>query len=222
MQVTPTLKLTAAQRTAVRRIAGKATSEAAVVRKIANWVGSHVRYDASLINGPYDAAWVMTNRRATCQGYSNLMAAMLRVVGIPSQVVYGWVSSAPVVVKSGRTTASIEWGQRTTPGTFHDWLNVYFPGSGWVAFDPQREKSFVDTRHYAFLTQIDATAPDVGQWSADVSSGQSATGRNLPNGTTEAVPSDGSYTPTIHERDAFNLHAVSVVHDVRSVTLFAR
>jgi hypothetical protein len=181
-----------------------------------------MRYDSSLVNGPYDASWVMANQRGTCQGYASVMAGMLRSLGIPSQVVYGWVSSAPITVRSGKTTATIEWAQRGTPGAFHDWLNVYFPGTGWVSFDPQREKFFSDIRHYALLTTVDATNPTMGRWLADTVQGGSATGRSLSNGAYEAVPEDGSFTPQENEHDRLNVHVKSVVHDVKAVTLFAR
>lgn len=222
LQITPSLKLSSSQGAFVRRLVGHQTSEKMVVKKVANWVASHMRYDASLVNGPYDASWVLTHRRGTCQGYASLMAGMLRTLGVPSQVVYGWVSSAPITVRSGRASEAIEWAQRGTPGAFHDWLNVYFPGTGWVSFDPQREKYFSDIRHYALLRQVDASDPTMGRWTADTVQGQSATGRSLPNGIYEAVPEDGSYTPRESQHDSLQLHVHSVIHDVKAVTLFAR
>jgi transglutaminase-like putative cysteine protease len=222
LQVTHSLQLTASQRAFVRHLVGKQSRERAVVTKVANWVASSMRYDASLVAGPYDASWVLANRRGTCQGYASVMAGMLRALGIPSQVVYGWVSSRPLTVRSGSNFETISWAQPGTPGAFHDWLNVYFPGKGWVAFDPQREKFFVDTRHYALLTEVDATDPGMGGWTAYPVGDQSITGRTLSFGGTEAVPESGIIPPQVAERDTLRVHIAAVVHDVRAVTLLSR
>jgi hypothetical protein len=150
------------------------------------------------------------------------MAGMLRSLGIPSQVVYGWVSTSPLTIRSGSGAQTIQWAQAGTGGTFHDWLNVYFPGTGWVAYDPQLEKSFADTRHFALLTAVDASDPILGGYIADPVGNQSVTGRPLPGGGPEAVPEDGSLPAQAHETDALQLHVASIVHDVKAVTLFAR
>ncbi len=221
LQVTPSLKLSASQRSLVRGLVGHRRLERKIVNRVANWVASHLRYDASLAGGPYNASWVLTNRRATCQGYASLMAGMLRVLGIPSQVVYGWVSSKPLTIRSGGSYQTVSWAPGTK-GAFHDWLNVYFPGAGWVAFDPQREKFFVDTRHYSLLTAADASDPLLGAYIADPVGNDSVTGRLLSNGGPEAVPEDGSLAAQAREHDVARLHVSSIVHDVHSLTLFAR
>jgi hypothetical protein len=146
---------------------------------------------------------------------------VLRVLGIPSQVVYGWVSSKPLTVRSGGSYQTVSWAAGST-GDFHDWLNVYFPGEGWVAFDPQREKFFVDTRHYGLLTAVDASDPVLGAYMADSVGNYAVTGRTLSNGGPEAVPEDGSLAARVREQDAATLHVSSIVHDVHAVTLFAR
>ncbi len=222
LQVTPSLRLSASQISMVRGIAGRQRSERNVVNAVANWVASNVHYDSSLVGGPYNASWVLSNRRATCQGYAGVMAGMLRALGIPAQVVYGWVSTTPLTIRSGSSVQTIQWAESGTGGTFHDWLNVYFPGTGWVAYDPQLEKSFADTRHYALLTAVDASDPILGAYIADPVGNQSVTGRPLANGGPEAVPEDGSLPAQVHENDSLQLHVSSIVHDVKAVTLFAR
>lgn len=221
LQITPSLKLSASQRSFVRGLVGSRRSERTIVNRVANWVASHLRYDASLAGGPYNASWVLSNRRATCQGYTGLMAGMLRTLGIPSQVVYGWVSSTPLTVRSGASYQTVSWAPGTS-GAFHDWLNVYFPRAGWVAFDPQREKFFVDTRHYALLTAVDASDPVLGAYMADPVGNDAVTGRPLSNGGPEAVPEDGSLAAQAREHDTAAMHVSSIVHDVHAVTLFAR
>lgn len=221
LKVTPSLNLSASQRSLVHRLVGPRRSERNVVNRVANWVASHLHYDASLAGGPYNASWVLSNRRGTCQGYASLMAGMLRVLGIPSQVVYGWVSPRPLTVRSRGSYQTVSWAPGTN-GAFHDWLNVYFPGAGWVAFDPQREKFFVDTRHYALLTAVDASDPVLGAYMADPMGNDAVTGRLLKNGGPEAVPEDGSLASQAREHDTAAMHVSSIVHDVHALTLFAR
>lgn len=222
LQVTSSLHLSAAQRSFVRHLVRHRTTERSVVRKVANWIASHVRYDASLIGGPFAASWVLRHRRATCQGYASLMAGMLRVLHIPSQVVYGWVAGAPIRIPTARGARSIQWTPSGSGATLHDWLNVYFPHTGWVAFDPQIEKFFVDSRHYAVLAEVDASVPSMGQWTANTVAGEAPTGQRLANGGDEIVPDDGFYPLGLTIHDSFRFHVASVLRDVHRVALYSR
>ena len=63
----------------------------------------------------------------TCQHYSTAMVLLLRCMGIPSRVVNGYMMN--------------EWNE--TGGFFtvrqshaHAWVEVFFPKSGWIPFDP--------------------------------------------------------------------------------------
>jgi hypothetical protein len=100
---------------------------------------------------------------------------------------------------------------------------VYFPDAGWVPFDPQREKFFVDPRHVAFMTALDARDPSVGRWSSLVDDGQSPTGTPLTNGAIEIVPGDGTGGEiAIHSRDDFDVHLRKFRKDQQSVVLLGR
>jgi transglutaminase-like putative cysteine protease len=65
-------------------------------------------------------------RRGYCDYYASTMAVLLRASGVPARVAYGFLP-----------------GTRGTDGTevvgswlAHYWVEVYFPGYGWVEFDP--------------------------------------------------------------------------------------
>ncbi|HEX5407491.1 MAG TPA: DUF3488 and transglutaminase-like domain-containing protein [Pseudonocardiaceae bacterium] len=61
-----------------------------------------------------------------CEQYASAMGAMLRTLGIPTRVAIGFTDGFP------STT-----GQRTiTSQDAHAWDEVYFPGYGWITFDP--------------------------------------------------------------------------------------
>ena len=86
--------------------------------------------------GPVLADFMLRSHRGFCQMFSGAMALVLRLHGIPSRVAYGFTE-----------------GHETTDGDFkvldrdaHAWVEVYFPGYGWMPFEP------TPTRHLPVLT----------------------------------------------------------------------
>jgi hypothetical protein len=79
---------------------------------------------------PY-AAFLFRTRTGYCQHFAGAMAALLRFNGVPARVAVGF---SP--------------GKRAKDGTFsvartdaHAWVEAYFPGVGWVPFDPTPGRS---------------------------------------------------------------------------------
>jgi hypothetical protein len=66
-----------------------------------------------------------TYRRGYCLHFATTMAAILRDLGIPARLVEGYLAGAV----SGDTMTLHDTNA-------HAWVQVYFPGTGWVAFDP--------------------------------------------------------------------------------------
>ena len=62
-----------------------------------------------------------------CEHYASTMAILLRSQGIPARLVEGFLPGQ-LDVATGRETI-------TTAGA-HAWVEVWFPGIGWVRFDP--------------------------------------------------------------------------------------
>lgn len=67
-----------------------------------------------------------TFRRGYCQYYATTMAILLRAAGIPTRLVQGFLPGdrSPSGIETIRNSAA------------HAWVEVYFPGYGWVDFDP--------------------------------------------------------------------------------------
>ena len=65
-------------------------------------------------------------RQGYCQFYASTMAIFLREQGIPSRIVEGFLP--------GKRSATGE--EPIGNGQSHQWVEVYFPGYGWVPFDP--------------------------------------------------------------------------------------
>ena len=62
-----------------------------------------------------------------CQYYATTMAVYLRTLGIPARFVEGFLPGAPDPAGGGRTVRSSD---------SHAWVQAYFPGYGWIDFDP--------------------------------------------------------------------------------------
>ncbi len=223
LAITPLVQLSPSARHFVASLASGKRREQRVVESVANWVASNVHFAYGVASPAYSATSVWSSHAATCRGYADLMAGMLRSLGIPTQVVFGLVAGKPInlgIAGSGRTMG---WGVGSGTGEMHAWLNVYFPDVGWVPLDPQLEKFFIDTRHVAFETNIDAGAPGMGTFTAQASGAASATGRTLSNGYIAIAPADGiSSQVGIQISDAFHVQYDGSRPDVKHVLLFSR
>jgi hypothetical protein len=62
-----------------------------------------------------------------CQYYASTMAILLRELEIPARYVQGYLPGEPDASGGGRTIRSHD---------AHAWVQAYFPGYGWVDFDP--------------------------------------------------------------------------------------
>ena len=71
--------------------------------------------------------FVLRTRRGYCQHFAGAMAIMLRYLGIPARVAAGF------------TSGKYDADERTWTVTDHDahtWVEAWFPGFGWLPFDP--------------------------------------------------------------------------------------
>jgi transglutaminase-like putative cysteine protease len=112
-----------------------------------------------------------------CQMFSASMALVLRLHGIPARVAVGFTT-----------------GREQTPGrgdyvvndkNAHSWVEVYFPGYGWLPFDPTPTrtlglKASTANGDVNDLRAIAAAAP--GQTNSPVARAAAALGALLPNG----------------------------------------
>lgn len=65
-------------------------------------------------------------RRGYCQYYASTMTMLLRFEGVPARLVQGFLPG-------DRTSDGVETIRNSNA---HAWVQVYFPGFGWVDFDP--------------------------------------------------------------------------------------
>src|SRR5580704_3137965 len=73
------------------------------------------------------ANFLFERKQGHCEYFASSMAIMLRVVGIPSRVVNGFRTGEFNDVTSQYLVRA---------SNAHSWVEAYFPGYGWISFDP--------------------------------------------------------------------------------------
>jgi transglutaminase-like putative cysteine protease len=71
--------------------------------------------------------FLFVDQRGVCEHYVSALVVMLRTLGIPARLVSGY--------GSGDYNAFTNYYE-VRANDAHAWAEVYFPGSGWVSFDP--------------------------------------------------------------------------------------
>jgi transglutaminase-like putative cysteine protease len=94
-----------------------------------NYFTSNFVYDVSIAPGEgYTALTSFLNdRRGYCEQFAATMALMARIEGIPARVDVGFT---PGVREGGTNTFQV------TTADAHAWPELYFPGAGWLRFEP--------------------------------------------------------------------------------------
>lgn len=113
-----------------RSIVGAETDPLSIARKIEKSLREGYRYDLSSPSGaakdPLDH-FLFESKRGHCEFYSTAMAIMLRVAGVPSRNVTGFV---------GGTYNRFGEFYAVRQGDAHSWVEAYLPTRGWIRFDP--------------------------------------------------------------------------------------
>jgi transglutaminase-like putative cysteine protease len=110
-----------------RRLTAGARTDYSAVSRIQRFLDSNYTYDQDVAprQDPLPA-FLLRDRRGYCQQFAGSMALMLRMVGIPSRVVSGF---APGVREEGGVYS-------VSDTDAHAWVEVLYPGIGWVTVDP--------------------------------------------------------------------------------------
>jgi transglutaminase-like putative cysteine protease len=113
----------------------------------------------------------LNNKQGYCEQYAAAMAWMVRQAGIPARVVVGY----RLGTEDSRHTFQV------TNKEAHAWVEVYFPGYGWVPFDPTPGGGLTGAQTFPW-TSAQSTSP----------SGQSSAGPTTnPTTGAQSEPSDG-------------------------------
>lgn len=136
------------------------------------------RYDLQTRSGSTGNAlddFLLVGKVGYCEQYASSMAVLLRVIGIPSRVVIGY-------------TAGYESGDSRiiTTDDAHAWVEVFFPGIGWVTFDPTPlpdARGVVPPHVESELNQGSAPGQSLDPDAASSAAAAPTTSRPAPTGT---------------------------------------
>jgi hypothetical protein len=131
-----------------RRLAAGATSQWEVVARLHRYLldSGRFRYTTNLPPaGPFPLVdFLLRDHAGDCQHFASAAALLLRLAGVPARVVVGFATGVPG--PGGR------FNVRDTDA--HAWIEVYFQGIGWVAFNPTPAAA-----QAAIPRQLDPLAP---------------------------------------------------------------
>ena len=91
------------------------------------------------------AHFVAEGRRGYCQHFAGAMSLMLRFLGIPARVAAGFTSGTRE-----------DGGWTVTDHNAHAWVEAWFPGYGWLAFDPTPGRGSLAANYSASSTGFNA------------------------------------------------------------------
>jgi transglutaminase-like putative cysteine protease len=114
-----------------RRITAGARTEYDRVLAVQRWLRTHTRYDLDVPRDPpgVDAVdeFLFERRRGFCEHIASAMAVLLRAVGVPTRFVTGFGPG-----ERNPLTGYLEVREADA----HAWIEVLYPGLGWVPYDP--------------------------------------------------------------------------------------
>lgn len=98
---------------------------------IETYLRANFEYSLEVPSVPIDSEvadyFLFTLKRGYCDYYATSMAVLARAAGLPARLVTGYASGA----YDARTA---EYVVRQSDA--HSWVEIYFPGIGWVEFEP--------------------------------------------------------------------------------------
>jgi transglutaminase-like putative cysteine protease len=117
--------------------------------------------------------WVLFDyKKGFCMYYASAEVLMLRSIGIPARMAVGFAEG---------TFSEINWRYTVVYKDSHAWPEVYFPGIGWVEFEPTSNQPPVNRPEKKDTPDATPTVdPNAGNLAANSSTPVPARGRNEP------------------------------------------
>jgi protein-glutamine gamma-glutamyltransferase len=110
-----------------------------------SYLRSRFSYTLNLTGKPGDDPlphFLFETRAGHCEYFASAMAVMLRTLGIPSREVNGFLPGE-------YNDLAGDYIVRASDA--HSWVEVYFPGSGWLPFDPTPPSA---DEHFGLLSRL--------------------------------------------------------------------
>lgn len=111
-----------------RRLALASSSPEDFRRRVQRYLGRGFRYSELAPRRAVPlASFLFRDRAGSCQMFSGAMALLLRMGGVPARVAAGFT---PGELDKRRGELAV------TDSDAHAWVEAWFPGLGWILFDP--------------------------------------------------------------------------------------
>lgn len=117
------------------RLTASAENRYDAVTAVRNYLQNGYSYTLETRIPPAGADFVddflFTTKQGYCVHFASAMTVLLRSSGIPARYVQGYGPGTP---EEGSSSGQLRY--QVTQADAHAWVEVYFPGAGWVPFDP--------------------------------------------------------------------------------------
>lgn len=123
-------------------------------KAIETWLRANILYNESIPQPPSSqdpVDWVLFDlKQGYCNYYASAMVVMLRTMGVPARMAAGFAQG---------TWNSEEQAFVVEERDAHTWVEVYFPGYGWVEFEPTAAQSPLNRGDEPLLPPPQPTEP---------------------------------------------------------------
>jgi protein-glutamine gamma-glutamyltransferase len=126
-----------------RQITARADNPYDQARALESYLRSHYGYTLDLTGTPPPdplAYFLFQKRAGHCEYFASAMTVMLRSLGIPARLVNGFLTGEYNDVGGDFIVRASD---------AHSWVEVYFPASGWLTFDPTPPAADIKPGRYA-------------------------------------------------------------------------
>jgi protein-glutamine gamma-glutamyltransferase len=146
-----------------------------------NYLHRNFSYTLNLVGRPGAdplAHFLFVTKAGHCEYFASAMAVMLRTLGIPSREVNGFLPGEYNDVAGDYIVRASD---------AHSWVEAYFPGSGWVTFDPTPVAEGTPTGIFSRLNlYLDWMQLNWNEWVVNYDwAHQTLLARNVRQGTTD-------------------------------------
>lgn len=142
-----------------KQVTQNATNDYDRAAAIESYLTTRFGYTLQLLDAPEAdplAHFLFVRKVGHCEYFSSAMAVMLRTQNIPARIVNGF---------RGGEFNDVTGSYIVRARDAHSWVEAWFPGHGWVAFDPTPASSDVQAGAWKrFLLYVDAASEFWREW----------------------------------------------------------
>ncbi len=165
------------------QISGSASNSYDKAAALERYLRTNYGYTLQLPSSPVAdplASFLFERKQGHCEYFASSMAVMLRTLHIPSRVVNGFISD-----EFNDVTGNYVVRARNA----HAWVEAYFPGYGWITFDPTPDSATGAPQGWGrVMLYLDAASSFWREWVISYdSSHQSVLGQSVLSGTRSSL-----------------------------------